>query len=225
MLSGVAAKILAAGQEESFMENTAALRFLQQENVRLQEENKTLREDSLAFRHYMAALKDLYGATQQITSEENLFALLDQILYSAMSVLRAEDGSLLLLDEETNELAFVLVHGDIRNELRGYRIKSDTGIAGWVARQREPLIVNNPRQDGRFSLDIDEEFSFVTRSILCVPMMARGKLIGVIELLNKRDNEFSETDATLLLILGQVAAIALAEMQTRLEAEESEAVV
>ncbi|NJN93655.1 MAG: GAF domain-containing protein [Anaerolineales bacterium] len=205
------------------MENTVALRFLQQENARLQEENKVLREDSLAFRHYMEALQDLYGATQQITSEENLFALLDQILYSAMSVLRAEDGSLLLLDEETNELAFVLVHGDIRNELRGYRIKSDTGIAGWVGRQREPLIVNNPRQDVRFSLDIDEEFSFVTRSILCVPMMARGKLIGVIELLNKRANDFTEADATLLLILGQVAAIALEEMQTRLEAEETQA--
>ncbi|MBE7470382.1 MAG: hypothetical protein DPW09_32105 [Anaerolineae bacterium] len=205
------------------MENTSALRFLQQENARLQEENKALREDSLAFRHYMEALKDLYRATQQITSEENLFALLDQILYNALSVLRAEDGSLLLLDEETNELAFVLVHGDIRNELRGYRIKADTGIAGWVARQREPLIVNNPRQDGRFSLDIDEEFSFVTRSILCVPMMARGKLIGVIELLNKRDDEFTEADATMLLILGQVAAIALEEMQTRLEAEEAQA--
>lgn len=205
------------------MENTSALRFLQQENARLQEENKTLREDSLAFRRYMEALKDLYGATQQITSEENLFALLDQILYNALSVLRAEDGSLLLLDEETNELAFVLVHGDIRNELRGYRIKSDTGIAGWVARQRKPLIVNNPRQDGRFSLDIDEEFSFVTRSILCVPMMARGKLIGVIELLNKRGDEFTEADATMLLILGQVAAIALEEMQTRLEAEEAQA--
>lgn len=207
------------------MENTSsALRFLQQENTRLQEENKVLREDSLAFRHYMEALNDLYWAAQRITSEENLFNLLDQILHNAMGVLRAEGGSLLLLDEETDELMFVLVHGDIRNQLRGYRIKSDTGIAGWVATQREPLIVNNPRQDSRFSLDIDEEFSFVTRSILCVPMIARGKLIGVIELLNKRDDEFSEADATLLLILGQVAAIALEEMQTRLEAEESQMV-
>ena len=129
------------------MENTSALRFLQQENARLQEENKTLREDSLAFRHYMEALEDLYWATQRITSEENLFDLLDQILYNALGVLRAEDGSLLLLDEETNELVFVLVHGDIRNQLRGYRIKSDMGIAGWVVSHHEPLIVNNPRQD------------------------------------------------------------------------------
>jgi GAF domain-containing protein len=207
------------------MENTmSALRFLQQENARLQEENKALREDSLAFRRYLEALHDLYWATQRITSEENLFNLLDQILHNAMGVLRAEDGSLLLLDEETNELVFVLVHGDIRNQLRGYRIKSDNGIAGWVATQREPLIVNNPRQDSRFSLDIDEEFSFVTHSIICVPMIARGKLIGVIELLNKRDDEFREADATLLLILAQVAAIALEEIQTRLEAEEAKAV-
>lgn len=203
------------------MESSTALRFLQQENTRLQEENKALREDSLAFQRYIEALKDLYWATQRITSEENLMALLDQILYNAMGVLRAEDGSLLLLDDETNELVFVLVHGDIRNELQGYHLKSDAGIVGWVATHREPLIVNNPRQDNRFSLEVDEEFSFITRSILCVPLIARGKLIGIIEVLNKRDNEFAETDATLLLILAQVAAIALEEMQTRLEAEES----
>ena len=204
------------------MENTSALRFLQQENARLQEENRALREDSLAFHHYMKALKDLNWATQRITSEENLFNLLDQILYNAMSVLRAEDGSLLLLDEESDELVFVLVHGDIKNKLRGHRMKSDMGIAGWVAQKREPLIVNNPRQDIRFSLEVDEEFSFVTRSILCVPMITRGNLIGVIEVLNKQDDLFAEADATLLLILAQVAAIALEEMQTRLEAEEAQ---
>lgn len=202
------------------MENTSALRFLQQENARLLEENKALREDSLAFQRYMEALKDLYWATQRISSEENLLNLLDQILYNAMGVLRAEGGSLLLLDDDTDELVFVLVHGDIKNKLNGYRLKSNVGIVGWVATQREPLIVNNPRQDGRFSLTVDEEFSFVTHSILCVPMITRGKLMGVIELLNRVDGEFSETDATLLLILSQVAAIALEEMQTRLEAEE-----
>jgi GAF domain-containing protein len=206
------------------MESSAALRFLQQENARLQEENKTLREDSLAFQRYLEALKDLYWANQRITSEKNLMRLLDQILYNAISVLRAEDGSLLLLDDETDELVFVLVQGNIKSQLPGYRLKSNAGIAGWVATHREPLIVNDPRQDVRFSLEVDEEFSFVTRSILCVPMMARGKLIGVIEVVNKRDDEFTETDATLLLILAQVAAIALEEMHTRLEAEEAKVV-
>jgi GAF domain-containing protein len=197
------------------------MRFLQQENTRLQDENKSLQEENRALRRYMDSLEDLYGAAQQITSEENLINLLDQILYNAMVVIRAEDGSLLLLDDETDELVFAVVHGDIRGELRGYRISGDIGIAGWVATEWEPLIVDNPRQDWRFSPQVDEAFGFVTRSILCVPMITRGKLVGVIELLNKYDgNRFMDADATLLSILAHVAATALEDMRSRLEDEE-----
>jgi GAF domain-containing protein len=202
----------------------STLRFLQQENTRLRDENQTLRDENQALHRYIDALEDLYWAAQQISSEDNLLDLLEQILYNAMVVLRAEDGSLLLLDEETDELVFAVVHGDIRGELRGYRIGGDIGIAGWVATEGEPLIVNNPRQDWRFSPQIDEAFGFVTRSIICVPMITRGKLIGVIELLNKYNgNEFMQTDATLLSILGHVSATALDDMRTRLEAEEETA--
>jgi GAF domain-containing protein len=197
------------------------VRFLQQENARLQEENRILQEQNRALHRYIDALQDLYLATQRITSEKNLLDLLDEILYDAMVVLRAEDGSLLLLDEETDELVFAVVHGDIRGELRGYRIGGDIGIAGWVATEGEPAIVSNPRQDWRFSPQIDEAFGFVTRSILCVPMLTRGKLVGVIELLNKYNgNKFIETDATLLSILAHVAATALDDMRSRLESEE-----
>ena len=202
--------------------SASAVRFLQQENSRLKEENEALREENDALRGYMAALEELQVATQEIISEENLFNLLDKILYSAMDVLQAENGSLLLRDEETGELAFVLVHGDIRQELRGYRIAGDEGIAGWVATNRQPLTVNNAHQDWRFSGQIDQAFGFSTRSIICVPMLTRGKLIGVIELLNKRnDQEFSEADVTLLSILAQIAANALEEINERLDAEEA----
>lgn len=207
------------------MSNTA-LRFLQQENSRLKDEVDMLRVENNALRSYMSALDELHRATQQIISEENLFNLIDHILYSAMNVLNAEGGSLLLRDEETNELAFVLVHGDIRNKLRGYRISGNEGIAGWVATNHKPLIVNNPHQDRRFSGQIDKAFGFQTRSIVCVPMMIRHKVIGVIELLNKIDDGlFSDTDVNLLSILALVAATALEEMDERLEAEEATAAV
>ena len=202
------------------------IRFLQQENARLQDENKSLQEKNQDLRHYINALEDLHWAAQRITSEENLIDLHDQILYHAMAVISAEDGSLLLLDEETDELVFAVVHGDIRGQLRGYRIGGDIGIAGWVATEGEALIVNNPRQDWRFSPQIDEAFGFVTRSILCVPMLTRGKLVGVIELLNKYNGtEFTAPDATLLSILGHVAATALDDMRSRLEKEEALAAV
>jgi sigma-B regulation protein RsbU (phosphoserine phosphatase) len=210
--------------QEAVMTTSPAqlVQFLQQENGRLQKENELLQEENRALHRYIDALKDLYSAAQRIMSEENLLDLLDEILYNAMVVLRAEDGSLLLLDEETDELVFAVVHGDIRGELRGYRISGDIGIAGWVATEGESLIVDSPRQDWRFSPQIDEAFGFVTRSILCVPMITRGKLIGVIELLNKyAEKTFTETDATLLSILAQIAATALDDMRSRFEAEEN----
>ncbi len=201
--------------------STMAVRFLKQENTQLKEKNEALQAENIALRRYVDGLKELYWVTQQTISEKNLLQLLDQILYNAMSALGTENGSLLLYDEEHDKLVFVLVHGDIRQELPGYQIATDVGIAGWAATNRKPLIVNNPRQDLRFSGTVDEAFSFVTRAILCVPMVARGKLIGVIELLNKKNGQdFVESDATLLSILSHMAAVSLDEVQSRFDAEE-----
>ena len=200
------------------------VRFLQQENARLSDDNDLLREEIQSLRGYADALRELYWATKQITTEENLMGLLHQILDNAMNVLTAEGGSLALLDTETDELVFVVVHGDLGKKLEGYRIKEDEGIAGWVASNREPLIVNNPRQDDRFFSKVDETFNFFTRSILCVPLITRSKLVGVIQLLNKKDNdEFDDTDVILLSILSHVAATALEEMRLELEARDQQA--
>lgn len=203
----------------------STVHFIQQENARLKDEMERLQDENEALRHYINALEELHWATQQIISEENLLKLLDQILYNAMNVLNAQGGSLLIRDDETGELAFVVVHGDIRHELQGYRIGGGVGIAGWVATNREPVVVNKPRQDRRFSPQVDEAFSFVTQSLLCVPMATRNKLIGVIQLVNKKNGgEFTDADTALLSILGHVAAMALEDIHQHLEAEE-EAVI
>ncbi|MCG3210393.1 MAG: hypothetical protein FOGNACKC_04024 [Anaerolineae bacterium] len=202
--------------------DSATLRFLQQENARLREDNETLRAENFALRGYVAALEELQRAAGEIISENDLFELLDKILASAMAMLQAEDGSLMLLDEDTGDLEFVLVHSDIQHQLRGYRIPTDRGIAGWVVTHRQPLIVNTPHQDWRFSRQIDTEFNFSTRSLMAVPLAARGRVIGVIELLNKRNGEeFAETDKTLLSILGQIAGATLLELDDRLKAAEA----
>ncbi len=204
---------------------TQLVRFLQQENSRLTDDNEILREEIENLRYYADSLQELYWATKQITTEENLMSLLYQILDNAMGVLKAEGGSLALLDTETDELVFVAVRGDLQEQLQGYRIKGDAGIAGWVAANREALIVNNPRQDDRFFSNVDETFDFFTRSILSVPLITRSKMVGVIQLLNKKEQEeFSDTDVILLSILSHVAATALEEMRLELESQEAEAV-
>ena len=122
----------------------------------------------------------------------------------------ADDGSLLLIDEETDELVFVLVHGAVQETLPGYRFDRQQGIAGWVAEHVEPAIVNNVRSDARFLPELDERSGFVTRSLMAVPLAARGRVLGVIEVLNKRSGKnFTDDDASLLSILATLSASAL----------------
>jgi len=185
--------------------STSTLRFLQSENRRLREENESLREEVLALREYMKALRTLHQATQTFTAEQQLEPLLARIMYAALRVMDAADGSLALLDESTGQLV-----GELKSSLQGYRIDKGMGIAGWVAAHGEPVIVNNAHQDRRFSSFVDDSFGFRTNSLICVPLIVQGRVIGVIEVLNKFSGEaFTDTDLDLLTILASMAAVAI----------------
>lgn len=202
--------------------SSQVLRFLQQENQRLLEENRGLRQEVMALRDYLAGLRSLQRAAETITAEEDPLALLEKILYSALTVIDAASGSILLLDRETNELVFVVVHGELGSTLPGHRIPAELGIAGWGATHKEPQIVNNARADQRFYSVVDETFQFETEALLCVPMISRGQVLGVIEVVNKHNQQgFSQADADLLGTLAHIAASTL----DRLEGEQACAVL
>ncbi|MDM8530347.1 GAF domain-containing protein [Anaerolineales bacterium HSG25] len=196
--------------------SASVVRLLQQENIRLKKEVDTLETRTDTLYQYFETVKRLYWSSQQIVKEENPLITLNELLYEVIDVIGARDGSLSHLDETTGELVFLLVHGDLRQQLRGYRLQTDTGIAGWVVNNQESLIVNDPGQDWRFSSTVDQEFHFLTQSIMTVPIITQGKLVGVSQLLNKKDNKFNEADVVLLLLLGQIAAAVLNEMETRI---------
>ncbi|MBN1873438.1 MAG: GAF domain-containing protein [Anaerolineae bacterium] len=195
-------------------------RYLQNEVTRLQQENQAQQIQIARLHNYIGALADLYWSAQDIPLEEDLLGLLDDNLYKLIDVIGASDGSLLRLDPDTDELIFSIVHGQLRNQLPDHRIPSDTGIVGWVVENRETVIVNNPRQDWRFSTSVDQEFSFLTRSILCVPIFYDGEILGLIELINKDPDGFKEIDATLLSIFSDIAAMVLTEIEGRNESVE-----
>ncbi len=175
----------------------------------MQKENKAQQEQLEALHRYIDTLAELYWAAQRIVDEENPLGTLAQCLYDVMHVIGAKDGSLSLLDQESGELVFAIVHGQLHKQSTGHRIKSDVGIVGWVMENREPVIVNNPRQDWRFFWDVDQEFSFQTHSIVCVPVMQKGEPVGVVELVNKEHQGFTKSDVTMLSILSHIAATAL----------------
>ncbi len=194
------------------------VRFLQQENLRLQEENDQLREEVSALRGYTDALRDLQRAATTITSEEEVIPVLNQILYAALTVTDSSAGSLLLRDAETDELVFAVVHGEQSMPLEGYRLDGKTGVAGWAAAYQQPVIVNEPRQDWRFSSLVDEAFDFETRNLAALPLMVQGRVLGVLEVLNKFTGEdYTEGDLDLLSLLGLIAATALDAMEARSE--------
>ena len=186
------------------------IRFLQQENTRLKDESRLLADEVRALRRYIRALQRLQETVQRFTPEQEILALLDETLECAMALLDATDGSLSLIDEDTDELVFVLVYGAIHETLPGYHFDRRLGIAGWVAERAEPIFVHDVRADSRFLPEVDERFDFVTHSLVAVPLAARGKVLGVIEVVNKRSREdFTEDDASLLSVLATLAASAL----------------
>ncbi len=194
----------------------SAIRFLQQENISLKKEVEGQAAEIQRLHGYLEAVNNLFWTTQTITAENNLMDTLSHLLQNVMVTIGASDGSISHLEED--ELVFMLAYGDLGQRLPGYHIASDAGIAGWVVENRKPIIVNEPRQDWRFSNIVDTEFSFTTQSIMSVPIMRRDKFMGVIQLLNKQGNQFNESDSALLLVLGWVSAIVLEELHTRIEA-------
>ena len=196
--------------------------FLQQENIRLQKENESLQQEVVRLRLILRNLGNLNQMALSIHPNTDILKLLDQILQSALDSIQAEDGSLLLVDEETKELSFVVVHGQVRTKLVGHRIPLGMGIAGWVAQHAESLIVDNAQNDPRFSPRIDQASQFRTRSMICVPILLADRVLGVIQALNKSNRkDFSNADMIMLNVVAQLAAAAIARAESILLGEES----
>lgn len=152
----------------------------------------------------------LLSANRILASTLDVDQLLKIVLKLAAQVVQAETGSVLLLDEKTNELVFDIALGEAGKELKTIRLKLGEGIAGWVAKENKPLIVNDPSSDPRWTRRADDKTKFVTRSILCVPMVYQDKLLGVVQAINRKDaNGFSQEDLIVLEAFAAQTAVAI----------------
>ena len=196
------------------------VKALQGENIRLKNELRDMREENYLLRKAFESLLTLQEVSSSIDASTDVLHLVDSILVSSLASIGANDGSLILVDEESNELSFVVVHGQARDKLMGYRMPMGTGIAGWVAENGESVIVPNVNLDPRFSHRVDEEFQFRTLSILCVPMIFNGRVLGVIQAINKTNQrEFNDLDLLLFKVVAQLAALSIARAEEILAEE------
>lgn len=173
-------------------------------------------------------LRVVQEVAQSLTSELKVEPLLHKILASAVEVMEASAGSLLLLDSLTDELVFAVIEGGAGESLKGVRMPRDRGIAGWVATHRKPIIVDDVNKDDRYYQSVAKSFNFNLTSLLCVPMISHRKLIGVLQVLHSRPGRyFGAPEQELLTTFANQAAIALenARLYENLQEERDKLVV
>lgn len=151
----------------------------------------------------------LVESSIRLNSLLNLPELLTAIIGAATELLEAETSSLLMLDEANDELTFEVATGEPGESVRKMRVPADQGIAGWVLKHDEPVVVDDAASDPRFYDQIDQASGFTTRTLLVVPLKIRDTAIGVVEVINKRGAGFTDRDRDLALALAAQAAVAI----------------
>jgi diguanylate cyclase (GGDEF)-like protein len=135
--------------------------------------------------------------------------VMEIVMSKAQALIKSEAWSLLLVDEKEQSLSFEVSKGEHAEGIKDFKLSIGRGIAGWVVRYRRPLIINDVRKDKRFDASVDKVTGFRTRSILCAPLISRGRIIGVVELLNKVGRQFTREDMETLNLLVGPGAIAI----------------
>ena len=147
------------------------------------------RQTVLSLRRKVQVLQTLNEVVQAINSSLKPKEILNTIMVKAADLISAEGWSVLLLNESGNELVFEAASGKAGKKLLGMRLKIGQGVAGWVARYGKSLIVPDVSKDPRFYSGVDRKTKFTTKSVLCVPMKSRDRIIGVVEVVNKIGGE------------------------------------
>lgn len=140
--------------------------------------------------------------------------LLQSIVEAAARIFGAAASSILLLDEERQELVFKVAFNSGDENVIGMRTPMDKGIAGYVVMTGQPIAVSNVQQDSRFNREFAEKTGYIPRSILATPLLSGEKVIGVMEVLDKISaSSFGMQDMELLGLFAKQAAIAINQSQ------------
>jgi len=182
---------------------TLIARFVGQ--VRLQRQQRHLAE-RLSEREY--ELSVVAAMSRRITASVAPRDGLPRLMMTVRDLFGVEAGTLYRYDRAAGELIFELVLGPHHEKLYQQRLSIDRGLAGWVVRNGEPLLIPDVRRDPRFEGQFDNKSGFQTRSVLCVPLIVRGEVRGVVQLINKLSGAFDERDLMLLRILVAMAGLA-----------------
>ncbi|MEK7293935.1 MAG: GAF domain-containing protein [Nitrospirota bacterium] len=155
-------------------------------------------------------IRQMEEVSEALNSSGNELEMLQLAITAAVTLVHAEAGSLLLREPQTGELFFRMAVGEKGEMLKEIRLKLGQGVAGLVAQSGKPLMVNDAQHDPRVAHDVDLRTGFVTKSLIAVPIPVQGRIIGVLEAVNKRGGKpFSNWDVDEFACLSHQVALAL----------------
>jgi len=162
-------------------------------------------------------LSHMIEVSAAINSSLNLTKVLNRVMETAAKILGAETSSIFLVDEEKQELYIEIATGEIGQRVKQIRMPMDKGVVGTVVKEGKSQLVADAQNDPRFYKKVDEKSQFVTKSMVAVPLKVRGKIIGVVEVLNKINGTFGKNDVAMLEGLAHQSAIAIDNARTHRE--------
>jgi signal transduction histidine kinase len=151
----------------------------------------------------------LIAIARDLASTLDLDVLLSHIIHAAADITEAEASSILLYDDAARQLNFQVATNLDLHTMRGLVVPLDGSIAGWIVLHREPVRIANAHADARFFKKVEQVTRFTTDSLLGVPLITKDKIVGVLEVINKHNDNFTKADEDLLLVLGAQAAVAI----------------
>jgi len=191
-------------------------RLLQEKEFHV--ENTRLKNELSLARRELNFYEDI---NKTLTSSLELNDILTAIMKRAKEMTKAQAWSVLLVDEDTGELVFERAKGKKSRAIKKYRLKMGEGIAGWVAQEGIPVVVPDVSKDQRFLGKIDQAVRFKTKSLMCLPVKSRDRVIGVLEFVNKTTGDtFTREDLDLLMRLVDQTAIAIERVSLYQKMEE-----
>jgi HD-GYP domain-containing protein (c-di-GMP phosphodiesterase class II) len=162
------------------------------------------------------------GLSMVLNSSLNQRTIRTRAIEALTSLLDAEVGSLLLVDERTKDLYFEVALGEKEDRVKQMRLKMGEGIAGWVAANDQQALINDVQNDPRYFRRAQTITDFVTRNMVCVPVRSKGRVIGVLQAINKKNGAlFADEDLESCWTLSNQVAVALENAHLYAELKET----
>jgi sigma-B regulation protein RsbU (phosphoserine phosphatase) len=168
-------------------------------------------KETIRLEQKIQRLSSLIEVNGIISSSLNLDRILENVMTISKQVMNADASSLMLIDEKTNELVYEVALGVVGEKLKQeFRLKMGQGIAGSVAQEGKPLLLEDAYTHPKFHRAHDEATGYCTKSMITVPLKVGEKITGVAQVINRLDDRpFDPDDLELFIALCSLAAIAI----------------